>query len=377
MVNALPLSRLGCVRKIYLFTTSSRNFSIPTRHSRHLPPSACLSIDHLKDISQEVLSSSPGSLIPYNKSERDDAFHAWGVADTTIQKVEWLIRGYSAQVLNTQMQKEYAVKSNEDPSESIKCILDLIQKVETEGDIYMKLRNEMRSQLNLNQKSEQDKFFDEYGDQETDTDSQNFPEIDRVFASPGQTIGMFDTLLDTISMATDSNTPVMVGNIFDRINKRFELDGGMAFNVNPNTVPTQMTYNAALRAIANGDNTGEKTRDHALMHAFDIFHLAKSAEKKKCINAATYNYMVQIIAKYVPPSEMCGNLANAFWNLAKEDRVVDSNLMRTMESVNCGGFEKYETFIDKNISNKDIEDIPKAWKVFEKSLRYNEEDNTY
>jgi len=377
MVNALPLSRLGCVRKIYLFTTSSRHFSIPTRHSRHLPPSACLSIDHLKDISQEVLSSSPGSLIPYNKSERDDSYHAWGVADTTIQKVEWLIRGYSAQVLNTQMQKEYAVKSNEDPSESIKCILDLIQKVETEGDIYMKLRNEMRSQLNLNQKSEQDKFFDEYGDQETDTDSQNFPEIDRLFASPGQTIGMFDTLLDTISMATDSNTPVMVGNIFERINKRFELDGGMAFNVNPNTVPTQMTYNAALRAIANGDNTGEKTRDHALMHAFDIFHLAKSAEKKKCINAATYNYMVQIIAKYIPPSEMCGNLANAFWNLAKEDRVVDSNLMRTMESVNCGGFEKYETFIDKNISNKDIEDIPKAWKVFEKSLRYNEEDNTY
>jgi len=376
MSHSISIFRLGCVRKRFFSTASFQNFSIPTRHSRHLPPPACLSIDQLKEISQEVLSSSPGSLIPYNKSERDDAFHAWEVADITIQKVEWLIRGYSAQVLNTQMQKEYVVKSSEEPSECIERILDLIQKVETEGETYMDLRNKVRTQLTVEQdRGQSDDFYSEYNDQETGIDSQNDGDIKHVFASPGQTIGMFDTLLDTISMVEDNNAPAMMGNIFERINERFEQDGGLAHNVNPNTVPTQMTYNAGLRAIANTANSSEKTRDDALMHAFNIFQYAKSGDKK--CNAATYVYMVQIIAKYIPPSEMSGNVAHAFWNLAKEDKVIDTNLMREMELIDSGGFGKYEKFIDENVRNKDIEDIPIGWKMSGKSLRYNEEDDTY
>jgi hypothetical protein len=343
---------------------------LPIRHSRHAPPPACLSPVQLNEVSQEVLETPPGLLIPYESSTRDDSFHAWEVADRTIQKVEWLIRGYSAQVNNTQQQNLYSVDvdSNEDPANCVTKIQDLMRKMEKEGKLYMDLRHKMRSQLALEDQNERD--MDELED-EPDI-SMTTPQV---FASPGQTIGMFDALLDTMSMATGPATPVQVGDLLKRVNERFDQDGGLQFNVNPNTVPTRMTFNAGLRAIANTQNDNEKTRDDAIMYAFATYDALQDANVKR--NAATYAYMIQTVSKFIPASEMSGNIAHAMWLLAAEHQVVDTNVMKAMELVECGEYEEYQTFLQETIRGKTIHDIPHHWRKFGKSLRYSSDDDTY
>mmetsp|Transcript_30949 Transcript_30949/g.47199 ORF Transcript_30949/g.47199 Transcript_30949/m.47199 type:complete len:399 (+) Transcript_30949:3-1199(+) len=375
------IGRFICAnRRFFSNAAPGQSLKIPTRHSRHLPPPACLLIDQLRDTTDEILENSPGFLIPYNSSQRDDAWHAWDLADITVQKVEWLIRGYSAQVENTQMHKQYSIEPNEDPRKCVEQILKLVEKMEEEGKMFMDLRSKMRSQLAVEERKDPDEDLSwKNRDIEINKEANNGQSSDisrgQAFASPGQTIAMFDTLLDTMSMVTDDNTPATVGNIVKRIEERFQQDGGLAYNVNPNTVPTQMTWNAGLRAIANTDNSCEKTRDDALTSAFSIFHHLGDANVKR--NSATYAFMVQIVAKYIPPSEISANVAHGLWHLAKEDQVINKNLMKAMELIDSGGYKKHEQFMTENVRGKTIEDIPQDWRKFGVSLRCALEDDTY
>jgi len=359
-------------RRFFSSTASSQKLKIPTKHSRHLPPPACLSIEQLREMSDEIIESEPGSLIAYNSSPSDDAWHAWDLADATIQKVEWLIRGYSAQVENTQMHKLYAVDVCENPQTCVDQILKLVGKMEQEGKMYMDIRSKMQSQLAIEADREPD---DVEINKEIGNAQNSHGNPMSAFASPGQTIGMFDTLLDTMSTVTDDNTPATVGKLIERIEERFQLDGGLPYNVNPNTVPTQMTWNAGLRAISNTENTCEKTRDDALTSSVAIFSALSDAHAIK--NGATYAYMVQIVAKFIPPSEMSANVAHALWHMAKEDKVIDRNLMKAMESIDSGGYEKYDHFMNENIHGKNIGEIPLEWRMNEPSLRHSSQDDTY
>lgn len=339
---------------------------LPTRHSRVAPPPACLSSVQLDEVTQEVLETSPGLLIPYKTSARDDSAHAWQEADHSVQKVEWLIRGFSAQINNTIMNKLYSVESDEDPAQCIVKMQSLVRKMEKEGKLYMEYREKMRSQLAVEASRQQDDYLDDQFD-----DSAML-----TFASPGQTIAMFDILLDSMAVSTDPDTPAQVGGIFRKVNERFEQDGGVSLAVNPNTVPTQLTYNAGLRAIANSPNTSEKTRDDAIIHAFSAFDGLEDLTHLKR-NSATYAYIIQTIAKFIPPSEMAGNVAHAMWMFAKEDQVVDINVMKALEMVDAGDYPKYQTFLQDVIRDKTIHNIPHSWRKLGKSLRYNSSDDTY
>lgn len=300
-------------------------------------------------------------------SERDDSIHAWESADVAVQKVEWLIRGYSAQVSNTIMHKIYPVESNEDPVHCILKMKDLLRKLEKEGNLYMELRQKVRLQLDIEAR---------YGlDEDRDEDENTETSVPQVFASPGQTIAMFDTLLDTMAVTTSSDTPREVGDIVSKINLRFEQDGGQVSNVNPSTVPTQLTYNAALRAIANTPICSDKTRDDALLYAFGIFDNLIDKNVKR--NAATFNYMIQTVSKFVPPSELAGNIARALWVLAVDRQVVDDNVMRALEQIDPGNYPKYEEFLQATIRGKTIKDIPHKWRKWGKSQRYDSSDATY
>jgi hypothetical protein len=335
----------------------------------------------LKEVSEEILGSTPGTLIPYAPSKRDDSLHAWEVADDSIQKVEWLIRGYSAQVNNTKMQRVHSITSDEDPIQCIQSIQQLLNKMEKEGSMYMELRHKMRSQLALEEQQEADADAaadDSYTSQRENQilrDATSTQTIPQVFASPGQTIAMFDTLLDTMPFATDAGTPKMVGTLLKAINERFDQDGGLEFNVNPNTVPTQTTFNAGLRAIANTKSGPESTRDDALLYSFGTFEALRHSHVKR--NAAPYTYMIQTVSEFFPPSEMAGNIAHALWLLAQEDQVIDTNVMKAMESVESGNHEQFETFLNDNIRDKTIDDVPRRFRKFSKSLRVEREDDTY
>lgn len=349
---------------------SRRSFSaLPTRHSRSAPAPACLDATQLKEGADEVLGTSPGALIPYEPSKRDDSLHAWEVADEAIQKVEWLIRGYSAQVQNTSVQALHRHQSLGDPSHCLSGIQQLLDKMEKEGKLYMDMRRKMRSQLAVEEQGDEaDKFArsNDLGEAES--------EIAR-FASPGQTITMFDTLLDTMCVATDPNTPELVGALLSRVNDRFEQDGGHEINVNPNTVPTQMTFNAGIRAIANTQPGSEKTRDDALMHAFVTFESLRESHAKR--NAATYAHMLQVVAKFIPASQMAGNVAHGLWHMAKDDQVIDTNVMRAMEMIDSGNDSKYENFMEETIRGKEIHHMPQKWRKFGKAWRYLQVDDTY
>lgn len=339
---------------------------IPTRHSRLAPPPACLSSVQINEVTQEVLETSPGLLIPYKTSARDDSFHAWQVADHSIQKVEWLIRGLSAQINDSIMNKLYSVDSEEDPAQCIVQMQSLIRKMEKEGKLYMDLRQKMRSQLAVEARRQRDDDLED--DHSEVSDAQ-------IFASPGQTIAMFDTLLDSMAVFAGPDTPGQVGDIFAIVNKRFEEDGGVAFAVNPNTVPTQLTFNAGLRAIANSPNASEKTRDNAILYAFTTFDALQDTHVKR--NSATYTYIIQTVAKFIPPSELAGNVAHAMWMHARNDQVVDTNVMRALEMVDAGNYKKYQAFLQDTIREKTVRDIPHSWRKFGKSLRYSASDDTY
>lgn len=370
MTNSCILSRvarLGRWRFSSAAAVETPSLLIPTRHSRHAPPPACLSAVQLHEITEEVLKTPPGALIRYLTSERDDSVHAWESADIAVQKVEWLIRGYSAHVSNTIMHKIYPVESMEDPAHCILKIKDLLRKLEKEGNLYMELRQKVRLQLDIEARNGLDEDSDD--DEEAETS------VPQVFASPGQTIAMFDTLLDTMAVTTSPDTPCQVGDIVTKVNLRFEQDGGQVLNVNPSTVPTQLTYNAALRAIANTPNCSDKTRDDALLNAFGIFDSLIDKNVKR--NAATFNYMIQTVSKFVPPSEMAGNIARALWMMAVDRKVVDDNIMRALEQVDPGNYPMYEEFVRATIREKTIKDIPHNWRKWGKSQRYDSSDATY
>jgi hypothetical protein len=356
-------------------TAVEPTLSIPTRHSRHDPPAACLSPAQLKEVTEEILASTPGTLIPYEPSKRDDSLHAWEVADESIQKVEWLIRGYSAQVKNTKMQRMYSNASDEDPVQCIDSIHHLVKRMEKEGSMYMELRHKMRSQLALEEQQDADDSYTSQREIQVLRDATSTQTIPQVFASPGQTIGMFDTLLDTMPFATNTGTPKIVGTLLKAINERFDQDGGLDFNVNPNTVPTQMTFNAGLRAIANTQSGPESTRDDALLYAFGTFEALRDSNVKR--NSATYAYMIQIVTEFFPASEMAGNIAHSLWLMAQEDQVIDAKIMQAMENVQSGNYEKYETFLNKDIRDKTIDDVHRRFRKFSKSLRCERDDDTY
>jgi hypothetical protein len=286
------------------------------------------------------------------------------------------------------MNKIYSVDPTADPHDCVEAIGKLLLRMEKEGEMYMNLREEMRSQISVEERKEQIDSEEDDGDElifsgdpevdEDISDVQNEISVNkpRPFASPGQTVVMFDSFLDTLSLATDANTPDHVRKLVTKVMQRFDQDGGLEYNTNPNTVPTQMTYNAALRAIANTENLSEKTRDDALLVSFEVFESLKNAVNAQR-NAATYAYMIQIISKFFPPSEMSGNLAHALWQLAIEDQVIDTNVMRGMELIDCRDYEKYEKFMKDRIRGKTVEDLPQSWRKYGRSRRYKREDETY
>jgi hypothetical protein len=243
----------------------------------------------------------------------------------------------------------------------------LIQKIEKEGKLYMDVRMKTRSQLAL-----------ESQDKDLERDKSLFPKLPNIlfkFAPPGLTVCMFDTIFDTMSVASDSNTPDQIGQLWEKVKQRHELDGGTSYNANPHTTLNQMTLNACLRAIANSPNTSDKTRDDAMINGFMIFRGIDEAGLIR--NSATYAYMIKLISNFMPPSQMAGNIAHALWILAVNDKVVDNNVMRALELVDAGDYTIYSSFLERVIKGKTVNDVPKDWLYNKDRFRYDLKDDKY
>ena len=298
---------------------------LPTKHSRKLPPPACTDPVQLADLTAEILESKRGSLFAYEHQPGvpDNSEYAWGRADVGVQKVEWLVRGHSALVPNTLLNNDFSPGVSDVAAEDrVDSIEKLIDRVNDEGEMYMKLRKKLRTQMIVVDGPEEDD-----GDE-----SRNVKTIVPVkFACPGPTTHMFDVLLDTMCECTDFETPDRVGNILKHVMERYELDGGQDSNANRFTRPTAQTFNAALRAIANTPNESEMTRDEALAQAFFAFDNIGSSPVRR--NTATYAYIIRVVDQFLPKSTARDEVVGGLWLLAQQERVVDEQILDAMKSL--------------------------------------------
>ena len=406
-------------------TQITSSVEIPVRHSiRQLPP-ACMDGSELKEMTEHVLTTQVGNLFQYDRTSsamhRDDATEAWKVADATAQMVEYLLRGHSAQIPGT-LWEQWTSKSRssssvlgtetEDPIKSLEAMNALLERIWDEGNFYMKVRKEHLSQLawetEMKEGEEEDPLrglglgFDGAKDNQEDADddedewkevtsaeeSKEFDDQDDTmedFAMPGPTVNMYDTFLDSVAVLASEVKPQDIANEETRdlfksrtalnflqiILYRHRLDGDDELNTNIHTLPTQISFNATIRSVANlhHDQGSELQRDWALMAAFGAFDAMTHSSLER--NPMTYAYLLHIIAKYIPPCTSRGNMANGLLKMAKEQGHFNGHVLEAFlkanEPSNGSDFDKR---IEEELRGKDWKtELPQTWRRRAKASR--------
>jgi len=416
---------------------TSRSFSyfstLPTRHSRYLPPRICLDAVELAEETQKLLTAKPGTLFSFQGHEElhlHESENAWRLCDEISQRFDYLLKGYSSQVDGTIMNRMYntaaAATTNSDPAQAIANMAELLNRIDEEGQTYMQLRQQMFIQVMQEEMRKQENGDDDensdfmeqinrevrsqmgvpserngdHGDNShashTDNDDEDGSDYDfgdknlSSFAYPGPTISMFDTFLDTLAVHPTAATPDRVLNVFKSLIQRFDEDGGTTNNTNIHTTPTALSFNGVLRACANTPNTSDATRDAALFASFSVYDAF--GEYLQPRNAATFAYMIQVVTNFIPPSLTRGNIGLALYKAACEERVLDDivvDAMRNLHAVSNG--QVHDEWFEKNLKNKVVmgpvvkqatepftkELLPKEDRKYSKKLRYRSEESIY
>lgn len=129
---------------------------IPFLHSRKKLPPVCTDVEELQDLTEHVLDTPAGNLFQFERGnrsmDRQDRDEAWEVADGTVQMVEFLVRGHSAQIPGT-LWNGWAPRTQvppteaEDPLTNLETITALLDRMWEEGLFYMEVRRDHLSQL--------------------------------------------------------------------------------------------------------------------------------------------------------------------------------------------------------------------------------------
>lgn len=428
---------------------------MPVLHSRKCLPRACLDPAELQDLTEDVLSAPFGNLFQYPQYadgrrpgmsdaewKQQDSRLAWNVADGTVQKVEYLLRGHSAKIPGTLWHQwtradgsapvSAVGNDDEDPLESLAVIDSLVARMWDEGSFFMETRQKRYSQLAMEEDlkestsmgSAEDEFVaadwkkfareDTISDDLEDDEDWKAPEppqqdgveqgSDEVaathdmtedFAMPGPSVDMYDIYLDAIATiaglipSKEAATPLVTAKhalyTHEFIMYRHQLDGGDAANTNQHTQPTQISYNAVIRAAANFPFDGgedlesdEIYRDWAIMASMSVHDRlvhAKGIER----NSSTYAYLLQVIAKYMPPCTYRGNVARGLWRLAKVNGVYNQQVQDALLLANAeSNGPEHDEWLDENIRGKDWRtDAPHRWRRRVQKYRMVPHQTTY
>jgi hypothetical protein len=347
--------------------------ALPIRHSRHLPPPVCHT--ELQDLTDELLQ------VKFPLEHTSDMWHAM---DTIIQKGEYVMRGHAACIPMTLYHHHHHTMSsssdNDSPTIHIAQMQAIVDRFQEEGMLYMDTIRRRRHAVVL---YSQDESHDSTtGDDTEDStlsslrDSPN--QVGDDCASPGPTVDMWDTLLDSMAVTATKETPTTMLTILQRVLERHEEDGGAERNTNPYTVPTILTFNAVLRGVANTpfDNNNSNdhyVRDNALQTAFGVYDEMRFHAER---NAATYQYMIQVVGKFLPPSKTRGNIAYGLWTHAKRNHVASQEVLDALHQT---GFSTNGDEFDKWLKENptDTKHMPLNWRKNYKLRRYNKNDATY
>lgn len=399
--------------------------TVPFLHSRKKLPPACLDPAELNDMTEQVLNTDHGNLFQFQRggntagSSGNEQTDAWATADGTVQMVEYLMRGHAARVPGTLWDgwtpTGASTGTSTDPMESLTMMDQLLARMWDEGHVYMKVRKEHWSQMAFEEDlragsaggssgdwtsfaregteasttANSSQTDEEYANSSSNGEDGGADDTTEDFAMPGPSVHMYDMYLDAIASAaatipaadaTSLLTASNAFNTFETVMYRHELDGGDEGNNNRHTMPTQISYNAVLRTAANlpFDNNGsEVQRDWALMAAFSTHDaLTHSALER---NSSTYAYLLQVVAKYMPPSTSRGNIARGLWKLAKTNGVYNDQVKEAFLMANAtSNSEDHDVWLDENIRGKDWRtDAPQRWRRRVQKYRMVPKQTTY
>lgn len=361
--------------RLWIRSLSSALPALPVRHSRHLPPPVCTAGVGLQDLTEQVLQ------IKFPRYESSHEGNVWEACDDLIQKGEYVLRGHAACIPNTLYYTPEHTNNKDDtdsPAVHIGQMQAIVNHFEEEGKLYMDLRRQLRSSL---VSYNPDDSSSTMNSEEGSIQQQEEEEEDEDCAGPGPTVDMWDTLLDTGAVTASRETPVDMVRILRRVLERHDEDGGAERNTNPYTVPTILTFNAVLRGVANApyvkgdddnDDDNARIRDEALQTAFGVYDEMRFHVDR---NAATYAYMLRVVAKFLPPSKTRGNIAYGLWTHAKRNHVASRQVLEALHHTNIpsNGVDFDQWFRD----NGDIKNTPLNWRKNYKLRRYNRNDETY
>jgi hypothetical protein len=383
--------------------------------------------------------SSSSSHRNYHKSTAavaaDTRDAAWATADVTVQKVEAAMRGYAYRVPGT-LWNRWVPKPETDVSETSSASTNdiltlqqqLLNRIYEEGYAYMSVRAMRLEEIQRMKDAErrrEEGDFDAYGNRRSDgrlsmreEDSEEVEEDQSEFASllldadddfneeksntpqeeknqalppsymcdfalPGPTVSMYDTVLDTIACsaatAADSQGTLDTANhLHDLVMMRHITDGGDATNTNPHTRPTAVTFNALIRTAAelpySVATSDISFRDDAVTAAFSSLQAMHECGVVHR-NSACYQYVLQCVHKYMPPSKIRGNIAAGVFHQARYFGLVNDAVVQAYIAANT---PSNEAGIDDFIRDKLLPgQWPTKWKRESRKRRFHPREDTY
>ena len=319
------------------------------------------------------------------------------------EHIEYLLRGYSSMLQSSIVH----LQSPKDPNhplnklnggkndsinidksikgdEIVDKMIQLVERIEEEGNVYVELRSKLRSQVasiyhNENERSESintmNKTDDDYDDEHNASNDateqmkvqwQTTQLISNYGAPPGPSAAMYDLTLDAIAnIVTTTSNPIpylyKARTLFRNSLTRNELDHKQNFDaININSIPTAATFNAFARISSmvgenkirkNGNRaTEEEIRDVAITNAFMAFDAVYHHNVVRR-NSATYNYLIQTVIKFFPDCESKGYILVTLWDKCTlGEGVLDENILNSLLTVNskqCGS--KFHEWLMKDV----------------------------
>jgi len=337
---------------------------IPTRHSRNLPPPVCRDAAKLFDLTSELVEMQ---LVPYTLAHEDDL---WQRNEIIIGKAEYTIRGHAACIPNTLLGKQHSDDDDDDPKYHVESMQAILYHLQEQNKAYMTLRRQLQSQVST--------YDDDSSDSSSSSTKEDKESSDsgpsKTVAGPGPTVEMWDTLLDSLAVTSAATSPLELKEILEQVLTRHHQDGGPEYNINPYTVPTVLTFNAVLRTVANFPITSDtrKLRDEALEVAFGVYDEMRWHVDR---NSATFQYMLEIIQKCLPPSRSRGNVSFGLWTQAQRHHVASSQVLQALHQAHVpSNGEEFDEWLAKH---DDIRKIPLKWRREHKMKRYDETSGIY
>jgi len=372
----LLLSSKSAATKRHVLRGSIRALSValhqspplPTRHSRHLPPPICRDVVELQDLTDELRYVK---LKPYTLSQESNV---WEANDVIIQKAEYTIRGHAACIPNTLWYLPLEVNQrNVLPAQHhVNAMQGILQQLQEQNKVYMTLRRQLKSQVT--DYDSETTFSHKERDEDSHHPQHTSTSDDDSMAGPGTTVEMWDTLLDSMAVSLPTTSPAEYKTTLEKVLLRHYQDGGFEYNVNPHTVPTVLTFNAVLRGVANTLYNGEDPiiRDDALETAFGVYDEMRWHVDR---NSATFQYMLEVVRKFLPPSRSRGNIAHGLWTQAKRHHVASSQVLKALHAAHSpsNGEEFDEWLKHHDVITK----TPLEWRKEHKRKRCYRSDATY